>query len=240
MSLEKVQEKIGYKFQNLHLLKTSLVHRSYLNEKDKDEDITEHNERLEFLGDAVLELVVTEYLFITYPDNEGFLTALRASLVNYKIVGEIGNSLGLDSEILLSKGEKEELGKARLTIVADCVEAILGAMYLDGGILPCKRFIEVNVLVKLKEIINNQEYKDYKTLLQEFSQKHTKSTPYYKVISTEGKDHEKTFTIGVWIGGKNLSQADGKSKQDAETKAATLALKILQTEFIEIQEENQG
>lgn len=233
MNLEKTQEKIGYKFQNLHLLKTALVHRSYLNEKDKDEDVTEHNERLEFLGDAVLELVVTKYLFENYSDNEGFLTALRASLVNYKIIGEIGNSLGLDSEILLSKGEKEELGKARLTIVADCVEAILGAMFLDNGVVSCEEFIKKNILSRLDSIIENQKYKDYKTLLQEFSQKHTKSTPFYKVISTTGKDHEKQFTIGVWIDGQVLSQAEGKSKQEAETKAATGALKLLQERFTE-------
>jgi ribonuclease III len=231
MDLDRVQTSIGYNFNNVALLKQALVHRSYLNEKEKDETVKEHNERLEFLGDAVLELIVTEYLYTTFSESEGFMTAVRASLVNYKLIGGVGNSLGLDQEILLSKGEKEELGRARLTIVADCVEAILGAIYLDGGITPCVDFINLHILVKLEEILNTESYKDHKTLLQEFSQKHTHYTPHYRVISSEGKDHEKVFNIGVWIGEELLGQATGRSKQDAETASAGIALKILESRF---------
>jgi ribonuclease-3 len=231
MNLDVVQANIGYIFTDPRLLKQALVHRSYLNEKDKDETIKEHNERLEFLGDAVLELIVTEYLFTRFDENEGFMTAVRASLVNYKLIGEVGNTLGLDQEILLSKGEKEELGRARLTIVADCVEAIMGAMYLDGGIEPATTFVKEHILIKLDEILNNQSYKDSKTLLQEYSQKHTRMTPQYRVVGSEGKDHEKVFTIGVWIGDDKLGEAEGRSKQDAETAAATIAFKLLQERF---------
>ncbi len=237
MDLTIVQQSIGYVFNDIRLLKQSLVHRSYLNEKDKDETVTEQNERLEFLGDAVLELIVTEYLYKNFQESEGFMTAVRAALVNYKLIGEVGNTLGLDQEILLSKGEKEELGRARLTIVADCVEAVLGAMYLDGGIVPCVRFIEDNILIKLEEIILNQSYKDFKTLLQEFTQKHVHQTPRYEVISTEGKDHEKVFTIGVWVGSERMAIGEGRSKQDAETSAATIALKIMQAKLTLEQEQ---
>ena len=234
MNLELVQQNIGYVFNDPRLLRQALVHRSYLNEKDKDETIKEHNERLEFLGDAVLELIVTEYLFTRFDENEGFMTAVRASLVNYKLIGEVGNGLGLDTEILLSRGEKEELGKARLTIVADCVEAILGAMYLDGGIKPCTQFVKDFILIRLEEILNNQSYKDAKTLLQEFSQKHIRQTPQYRVVASEGKDHEKVFTIGVWVGEEKLGEAEGRSKQDAETSAASIAFKLLQERFSEL------
>jgi ribonuclease-3 len=224
MDLDKIQKAVGYSFQDERLLKQALVHKSYLNEKEKDETITKHNERLEFLGDAVLELVVTEYLFLNYEENEGVLTALRAALVNYKTMGDVGNRFGLDEEILLSQGEKAELGKARLTIVADCMEAIIGAMYLDGGVEPCTQFIKEKIFILLDEIISSQSYKDPKTLLQEYAQKHSRHTPYYKVLGSEGKDHEKVFTVGVWVGNENLAQAEGRSKQEAETVAAQIAL----------------
>jgi ribonuclease-3 len=231
MDLSRIQQSLGYTFINPKLLKQALVHRSYLNEKDKDEDVKEHNERLEFLGDAVLELIVTDYLYKQVDQNEGMLTALRASLVNYKTIGEVGNAIDLDTTILLSRGEKEELGRARLTIVADCVEAILGALYLDGGLEVCKRFVEEKILVLLPEIIASGSYKDFKTLMQEFCQKHTKITPHYRVISSEGKDHEKVFLIGVWVGNEKIAEGEGRSKQEAETEAAQTALQILQKRF---------
>lgn len=234
MDTNRIQKEIGYVFQDERLLKQALVHKSYLNEKEKDENITKHNERLEFLGDAVLELVVTEYLFLNYEENEGILTAFRAALVNYKTIGDVGNKFRLDEEILLSQGEKAELGKARLTIVADCMEAIIGAMYLDGGIEPCVQFIKEKILILLDEIISNQSYKDSKTLLQEYSQKHTRHTPYYKVIGSEGKDHEKVFTVGVWIGNEKMAQAEGRSKQEAETMAAQLAMQKMMEKSTEV------
>lgn len=232
MDLSLLQTSLDYQFKDIRLLKTALVHKSYLNERDRDPEIKENNERLEFLGDAVLELIVTDHIFIKLPNfAEGILTALRASLVNYKTVGQVGVNLGLEHLILLSKGEKEELGKARLTIVADCVEAILGAMYLDGGLEPCRQFIEKNILIFLEDIITNQTYKDYKTLLQEFGQKHTKITPHYRVLSSEGKDHEKVFRIGVWMESEKIGEGEGRSKQDAETEAAKEGLELLKKRY---------
>ncbi len=231
LPLDEIQSQIRYTFNDPHQLVKSLVHRSYINEKDHDPEITEHNERLEFLGDAVLELVVTDYLYDKLFVTEGVMTSLRSSLVNYKIIGEVGQKLGLDTVILLSRGEKEELGKARLSIVADCVEAVIGAIYKDGGIEPCIEFIHHFIIVSLPDIISNQTYKDPKTIMQEFCQKYTKITPHYRVISTEGKDHEKTFTIGLWIGVEKISEGVGRSKQDAETEAAQAGLEVMKAKY---------
>jgi ribonuclease III len=231
IDLSKLQESLGYTFNDNRNLVQSLVHRSYLNDRDHLPQITEHNERLEFLGDAVLELVVTDYLYGKLQEDEGVMTSLRSSLVNYKIIGEVGQKLGLDEMILLSRGEKEELGKARLSIVADCVEAVIGAMYIDGGIQPCIDFIHRFILIFLPDIVANQTYKDHKTMLQEYCQKHTKITPHYRVIATEGKDHEKTFTIGLWIGVEKISEGVGRSKQDAETAAAEKGLEVLKVRY---------
>ncbi len=227
MDLVFVQTQLDYTFEDERLLKTALVHRSYMNERDRDMTILEHNERLEFLGDAVLELVVTEYLFTHLTESEGYMTALRSSMVNYRIIGDIGAEIGLENNILLSKGEKEELGKARLTIVADSVEAVIGAMYLDGGIEPCTQFIKTRILSKLEEIIRDSLYKDAKTQLQEYTQKLFKITPSYRVLSSEGKDHEKVFYIAVSLGAEQIGSGEGRSKQDAETLAAKDAMKLL-------------
>lgn len=228
-ALHDLQVKISYQFENPLLLKTALTHRSYLNERDRDMTILEHNERLEFLGDAVLELCVTDFLYKNFDDKEGYLTALRASLVNYKLIGEVGLELGLENLIYLSSGEKAELGKARLTIVADAVEAVLGAMYLDGGIGPCAHFVKDLVLSKLESIILNHRWRDDKTILQEMCQKHFKITPRYKVVTMLGKDHDKIFKIAVFLGSEMLAEGDGKSKQEAETVAAGHALIIIRT-----------
>lgn len=228
IDINQVQVNIKYKFTNLKLLKIALTHRSYLHEKDRNQEITEHNERLEFLGDAVLELIVTEYIYAKFPDkDEGYLTALRSALVNYKTVGEVGNSLELDQAIFLSSGERAELGRARLTIVANAMEAILGAIYLDGGYDKAKQFVEEFILIKLEEVILNKTYKDPKTELQEYTQKVFKVTPFYKLLHTEGKDHEKTFQVAVLVDGKTLAYGEGKSKQDAESVAAIHAMEVL-------------
>jgi ribonuclease III len=229
LNLAYIQQQINYQFEDERLLKTALTHRSYLSFKKRDMTIKEHNERLEFLGDAVLELIVTEFLFTKYDKNEGYMTALRSSLVNYKIMGAIGNSLGFDQQILLSPGEKAELGKARLTIVADCVEAVLGAIYLDGGYQKAKEFVDIFVLVKLPDILESQSFRDGKTELQEFMQKNYKVAPRYEVLASEGKDHEKTFFIGVFLNDEMLSSNSGKSKQDAETLCAIKALEMLKS-----------
>jgi ribonuclease-3 len=237
MDLEKLQNDIGYHFKDSSLLHNSLVHRSYLNERDRDQVITSHNERLEFLGDAVLELVVTDYLYTHVQEAEGLLTSLRAALVNYKTMAEVGMLLHLDEHILLSKGEKEELEKSRMNIVADCLEAVIGAVYLDGGLEPCQNIIRDKIIVLLPEIIRTGSYRDYKTIMQEFCQKHTKITPRYRVIDSQGKDHEKVFTVGVWVGSEMLGKGSGRSKQEAETVAAQAALTILEDRY---QEEEEG
>jgi ribonuclease III len=231
--LEQVQRVIGYDFEDPRLLRQALVHRSYLNDKDRNPEISQHNERLEFLGDAVLELIVTDYLYEKMDATEGVMTSLRSSLVNYKILGSVGTNLGLDELILISKGEREELGKARLTIVADCMEAIIGAIYKDRGMQPSINFIHQFILIQLTDILENQSYKDSKTLIQEFCQKHIKITPHYRVLQTEGKDHEKTFVIGVWVGAEKLAEGQGRSKQDAELEAAQHGLEVLESRFVE-------
>ncbi len=230
--LGNIQSQIDYTFKDIRLLKKSLAHKSYFIEKDRDPEIDEHNERLEFLGDAVLELIVTEYLYLHFPeDPEGHLTALRASLVNYKLIGEVGQDIGLPAIILLSRAEKGDLGEARLTIVADAMEALLGAIYLDGGIQPCEFLIKKYILPKLEEIIKEETYKDQKTKLQELTQKHFKITPKYKILSTEGKDHNKTFRVGVVIDQKIIASGKGRSKQSAETQAAGKAIEILEPQI---------
>ena len=229
--LPRIEAVIRYEFKDKALLQTALTHRSYLNEKDKDTAITVHNERLEFLGDAVLELVVSDYLFCELNESEGKMTKLRSSLVRDKNTAKVGLRLGLDEEILLSRGEREELGKARPSIVADALEAILGAMYLDGGIEPCRNFISEYILTLLPEIISAQLYNDFKTLMQEYTQKHTKITPHYKVIATAGKDHDKLYTCGVWVDQEKIAEGVGRSKQVAETEAAKKGLAIMQTRF---------
>jgi ribonuclease III len=229
---EYIQSQIGYFFVDISVLKTAMTHKSYLAFKARDKSILEHNERLEFLGDAVLELIITDHLYKMYSKNEGFMTSLRSSLVNYKTLGEVGIGLGLDDRVLLSPGEKAELGKARLTIVADAVEALIGGIFVDGGYDNAKNFVTRFILSKLDEIINDKLFRDAKTELQEFTQKHLKLAPQYRVISTEGKDHDKTFFIEVYLGNVQYGSGVGKSKQDAETQSAIQALSKLNSEII--------
>lgn len=227
MDIQSLQNTIQYHFKNSSLLVKSLVHKSYLSDKDKKIEISESNERLEFLGDAVLEMVVTEYLYNNYSENEGFLTSLRASLVNYRTIGDVGVEIGLEEIIYLSSGEKLELGKARHTIVADAVEALIGAIYLDGGYQNSADFIKTFILPKLNLIIENELYKDPKTQIQEMIQKLNHVTPKYQMLKSEGKDHDKTFVVGLMIGDTLIAEGSGKSKQDAETMAAKKAIQEL-------------
>jgi ribonuclease-3 len=222
-----LETTLNYFFQNGDLLTEALTHRSFHKNKILN---SVQNERLEFLGDAVLELVITDYLFKNYTQAEGYLTSLRASLVNYKILAQIGKEIELSKHILVSKSERDELGEVNLTILADCMEAIIGAIYLDSGVEFAKDFILPHLLAKLPEIITNKEYKDYKTRLQEYTQKYFKQTPQYKILTTSGKDHAKTFECGVAIDKKLLGIGKGKSKQDAETMAAKNALEKVLSE----------
>lgn len=230
MDINLVQLELDYIFNDEKLLQTALTHKSYISFRGRDKRIQEHNEKLEFLGDAVLELIVTDYVFQKYSQSEGYMTSLRSSLVNYKLMGEIGINLGLDEQILLSPGEKAELGKARFTIVADAMEAVIGAIYLDGGYNSAAAFVNQFILVKLEDIIKLQAFRDAKTDLQEYTQKFLKIAPRYQVISSEGKDHEKTFFVAVFLQDVNYGEGSGRSKQEAETVCAAIALERLKME----------
>lgn len=224
---KEFETKIGISFKNQDLLKEALTHRSYLNEHQ--DWPYRHNERLEYLGDAVLELIVTEYLFAKFPEfQEGYLTGLRAALVNYQMMARVAREITLEKFMFLSKGESREFGKAREVILANGIEALFGAVYLDGGYDAAKKLIIETVIPHLDEIIEKQLYRDPKSLLQELVQEQHKVTPSYKVIKEEGPDHQKTFTVGVFVGEDEIARASGMSKQEAETKAALLAAEKLE------------
>ncbi len=224
-NLEKI---IDVKFKNIDLLKQALTHRSYLNEHP-DFKIG-HNERLEFLGDAVLEIIVTEFLFVNFPDKpEGELTNWRASLVNAKMLYQVASELGFEKYLMLSKGESRDRdSKARQYILANSVEAIIGAIYLDQGIEPAKRFIFKNIVRNLDDIIKRKAYVDPKSRFQEVSQEVCGVTPSYKVLKEEGPDHAKKFTVGLFLDEELVAIGDGTSKQEAQTNAAEKGLEIKQ------------
>jgi len=218
-----LEKKLGIKFKNKDLLIQAFCHRSYLNENP--DFYLSHNERMEFLGDAVLELAVTEKLYQKYPQkSEGELTNWRASLVNAKILSEIAKSLDLNDFLLLSRGEAKELGKARMYILANIFEAFIGAVYLDRGYKVAKEFIEKYLIVKLPEIIKKGLFKDAKSRFQEQSQERVRITPIYKVLEDWGPDHAKHFIIGVFLEKELIAKGEGSSKQEAEEDAAKNAL----------------
>jgi len=221
-----LEKKLGLEFKNRNFLIEAFCHRSYLNEHP--DFPLPHNERLEFLGDAVLELIVTEYLYKKYPEkSEGELTNWRAALVNAKILGELAKELGFNDFLLLSKGEEKETGKARQYILANTFEALIGAIYLDQGFEVAKNFVEKNLIErKLPEIIEKGLFKDPKTRFQEEAQERVKITPTYKVLEEWGPDHAKHFLVGVFLGDELVAKGEGSSKQEAEEEAAKNALKI--------------
>ncbi len=217
--LESLQTLLGYSFQNPELLRQATVHRSYLNE-NPDFPLG-HNERLEYLGDAVLELVVSDHLYHHYPNPEGDLTNWRASLVNAKSLSEVAKELNLDEWLMLSRGEsKDKQSKARQNIHANAVEAIIGALYLDGGIAPAQTFITEHILSKLPNILANQLYVDPKSKFQEMAQEIVGVTPSYKVLKEWGPDHGKHFQVGVCLGSEEVATGEGASKQEAQVAAA--------------------
>lgn len=215
-------EGVGVRFNNPELLLNSFVHRSYLNENSHFK--LESNERLEFLGDAVLELVVTEYLFATYQKPEGELTAIRSALVRGKHLSEIADKIGLFEHILLSQGETTGSEKSKSLIMANAFEAFIGAIYLDQGYDAVKKFIKDNVISKTEEIINDKSYVDAKSEFQELVQEKYKVTPHYKVLDQSGPDHNKKFISGVYIDADLICKGEGLSKNQAEQDAAQLAL----------------
>lgn len=221
---QSLAEKLGVTFTRIEFLKEALTHRSYLNENPSWP--LPHNERLEYLGDAVLELIVTESLYATFPDKqEGELTGLRAALVNYQMLARVARDLGLDGFLLLSKGEAKDTGKAREVILANAIEAVIGATYLDQGYAATRGVVERLVLPHLDEVLSKGLYRDPKSVLQEIVQERFKVTPTYKVLKEEGPDHLKKFHVGVFFGGECAAESFGTSKQEAEAKAAEAALK---------------
>lgn len=217
------EKKLGLNFKDKGLLKQAFVHRSYLNENP--ELGLEQNERLEYLGDAVLELVITEHLYKEYPQKaEGELTNWRASLVNAKMLTLVAEELGFNDFLLLSRGETKELGKARQYILANTFEALIGAVYLDLGYQEADIFITKYLLKKLPDIIQNKLYKDAKSQFQEEAQEKVGETPMYKVLKEWGPDHKKKFTVGVFLGEAPIAEGEGYSKQEAEEEAAKAAL----------------
>ncbi|MEK7478231.1 MAG: ribonuclease III [Patescibacteria group bacterium] len=225
MELNKFEEQIKIKFKNKNLLKQAFLHRSYLNEH-KELKI-EHNERLEFLGDAVVEIVVTDFLYHKYPTKpEGELTALRAALVNAITMSEVAAQLSMNDFMLLSKGEAKDTGRARQIILANAFEALVGAIYLDQGYDAARDFIAANLFTKTEEIVSNNLWQDAKSYFQEKAQEVDSVTPNYKVLSEVGPDHNKKFTIGLYIGADQISTGVGHSKQEAEQEAAKNGLKV--------------
>lgn len=225
MEFKELEKKLGVNFKNKGLLKQAFVHRSYLNENPGSG--LEHNERLEFLGDAVLELAVTEFLYKKYPQKpEGEMTNWRAALVNARMLTEIAKTCGFNDFLLLSKGEAKEGGKARAYILANTFEAFVGALHLDSGYEAAEKFIQKKVLPNLPEIIKQGLYKDAKSKFQEQAQEKTGITPTYKIIKESGPDHNKTFMIGVYLGREAVAEGQGSSKQEAEEDAAKNALEI--------------
>lgn len=218
--------KLQVTFKDINLLITAFTHRSYLNEHKKT--VQEHNERLEFLGDAVLELVVTEYLYANYDDPEGILTNWRSALVRTESIGAAAQKYDFEPLLRLSRGEKRGTDRARAQILANSFEAVVGALYLDQGYETAKRFITESILSTFDGILKSGSWMDPKSHLQELVQSQEGFTPIYKVISEEGPDHDKTFTVGVFVNGKLKGQGTGPSKQAGQQKAAESALAAYQ------------
>ncbi|MBR3172798.1 ribonuclease III [Candidatus Saccharibacteria bacterium] len=220
---EFAKEKLGFEFKDIDLLVTALTHRSYMNEHQKT--AREHNERLEYLGDAVLELVTSDFLFRNYDYPEGVMTALRSALVRTESIGEAGKELGYEPLVRLSKGEKQGSERAHDSILADCFEAVIGAIYLDQGYETARTFIDKHILVKIDTVLKEESWRDPKSYMQELAQKNDGHTPVYQTLKEEGPDHDKKFTVGVYIGGKLKGTGVGHSKQEAQTEAAREGIK---------------
>jgi ribonuclease-3 len=217
------EQSLGIVFNDKTLIQRAFTHRSFINENPRSG--LEHNERFEFLGDAVIELIVTDFLFTNFPThNEGELTAFRSALVNAIIMGEVATELNMNDFLLLSKGEAKDTGRARQTILANTYESFVGGLYLDQGYEPCKHFILTTLIPRLAEIIKMKSWKDAKSQVQEEAQERLQLTPSYRVLSENGPDHDKYFTIGVFFGETKIAEGKGKSKQEAQQTAALAAL----------------
>ncbi|PIR96271.1 MAG: ribonuclease III [Candidatus Doudnabacteria bacterium CG10_big_fil_rev_8_21_14_0_10_42_18] len=219
----EIEEILHTKIKDPDLYLSAFTHRSYLNEHRSFH--LPHNERLEFLGDAVLELAATEYLYRNYSHPEGELTNFRSALVNYKMLAFIASRLGFEKFLLMSRGEAKDKGRARQVILANCIEAVIGAMYMDLGYKPTEEFIRKEILVELADIIEDGKYLDPKSQLQEKVQEKSGITPTYSVVSETGPDHNKVFVVAAMVGDKKVGEGKGPSKQEGELAAAEDALK---------------
>jgi ribonuclease-3 len=225
MNFEVFEQSTGIGFKNKDLLKQAFTHRSYLNEH-RGLGI-DHNERLEFLGDAVLELVVTHFLYTKFPEHkEGDLTAFRSALVNTNTLSEAATKLGMNAFLLLSKGESKDTGRARQFILANTFEAFIGALYLDQGYEAAEKFVGTEILPLIDAIVSNRTFIDSKSKFQEASQEHVGITPSYRLVREQGPDHNKVFVVSVMLGEQDVAEGEGKSKQEAEQQAAEKALAV--------------
>ncbi len=223
MTIKEFAEQIEVEFKDGGLLEQALTHRSYLNEDRSYK--RGHNERLEFLGDAVLELVVTDYLYHNHDNPEGEMTAWRASLVNTDMLARVANELGVNDLLRMSKGEAQDSNsRARHHLLANTVEAIIGAIYIDQGYDKARSFILKNIVIHLDEVLAKKLYRDAKSYFQEQAQKHRSLTPHYDVLEETGPDHDKRFVVGAYVGEEMIAKGSGRSKQDAQRSAAEAAL----------------
>ena len=220
---EFAEKQLGFRFDDINLLVTALTHRSYVNEHRKAHLL--HNERLEYLGDAVLELVTSDFLYRHFDEPEGIMTSWRAALVRTESISAAGYALGYEPLVRLSRGEKQGTDRAHAVIIADCFEAVIGAIYLDKGYDEAKKFIEKHILVKIDEIIESDSWRDAKSYFQELTQKVDNTTPEYHTLKEEGPDHNKTFTVAVYVGKSIFGTGVGHSKQDAQIEAAKEGIK---------------
>lgn len=225
VDVARLETLLGFTFTDKSHLVSAMTHRSYLNENR--EATQDHNERLEFLGDAVLELVVTDFLFRQYPGKpEGELTAVRAALVNTNSLAEASQKLGVNDFLLMSKGESKDTGRARLYILANVFEALVGALYLDQGYEAARAFIAGHLFAKTEQIVEKRLWQDAKSRFQELAQEYHSTTPTYQTLSQEGPDHDRVFTVGVFIGKELVAEGKGRAKQEAEQQAALTALQV--------------
>lgn len=222
--IESLAKKIGVNFKDISFLQQAVTHRSYLNENRGYK--LDHNERLEFLGDAVLELAVTEYLYEKFSNPEGELTSWRAALVNGEMLASIAKELGVEEFLLMSKGEAKDTGRARQYLLANSMEAIIGAVYLDQGYEESKKFILNTIIVKLDDILKSKSYLDSKSYFQEKAQEKEKITPSYRVVKEWGPDHDRHFIVGVYLAEELVAEGEGASKQEAQREAARKGLEV--------------
>lgn len=220
------KERLGFEFHDISLLVTALTHRSFVNEHRRKNSPIEHNERLEYLGDAVLEMVTSDFLIRNYDAPEGIMTGWRAAMVCTNSNAESGEGLGYGPLIRLSKGEKRGTARGHKSIMADCYEAVIGAIYVDQGYQVAKEFIDKWTTYKMPKIIEEESWRDPKSVIQEYTQKYDNgSTPVYRILKEVGPDHERTFTIGLFVTGHMLGVGTGLSKQDAQAEAAQKAIR---------------